>query len=384
MAVRPNLGASRKDGRMVAQEIESIAALDQALAQGRSLQGLRLQDLDLTGHEDELLTRQDVTGLVVLGGRLSPRLDTHLRTHGALIFPNDPSVPVNPYVPRLYRPEDLYAGLETGYDNTPDARAYAWLQTSDAQHDAFASLIRAIHDDSISDAFDEALVDRQVVGVMGGHAVQRGTEGYADAARLGHALATRGVLVATGGGPGAMEAANLGALAPTAAGLETALGRLATVPSFRPSVRDWASLALDIRHDLVGENPSAATDPAALRSIGVPTWFYGHEPPNVFAELIAKYFANAIREDILLARCNGGIVVLPGAAGTVQEIFQVVTRLYYAAEGSDLPPLVLVGEDQWRHQVPVWDTLQALGAGRAMGNAVHLVSTTEDALAVLS
>ena len=47
---------------------------------------------------------------------------------------------------------------------------------------------------------------------MGGHALVRGEPAYADAARLG-ALLGRTHVVATGGGPGAMEAANLGGLA---------------------------------------------------------------------------------------------------------------------------------------------------------------------------
>ena len=65
----------------------------------------------------------------------------------------------------------------------------------------------------ISDALDELLAGARVVGVMGGHAMARGTDAYAGAARLGRALARAGLTVATGGGPGAMEAANLGAYA---------------------------------------------------------------------------------------------------------------------------------------------------------------------------
>ena len=57
---------------------------------------------------------------------------------------------------------------------------------------------------------------------MGGHAAQRGDAEYADAARLGHALGAHHV-VATGGGPGAMEAANLGVLP----------GRLPRLPGHR-------------------------------------------------------------------------------------------------------------------------------------------------------
>ena len=33
--------------------------------------------------------------------------------------------------------------------------------------------------------------------------------------------------------------------------------------------------------------------------------------------------------------------MLPGAAGTVQEIFQAATPLYYAGENEPVPPLVL-------------------------------------------
>jgi hypothetical protein len=55
--------------------------------------------------------------------------------------------------------------------------------------------------------------------------------------------------------------------------------------------------------------------------VGVATWWYGHEPPNVFASAIAKFFQHAVREATLLRRCDGGIADLPGAAGTVQEVF---------------------------------------------------------------
>ena len=207
------------------------------------------------------------------------------------------------------------------------------------------TLLRAIHDDSMSDALDELVAGRSVVGVMGGHALERGTAPYADAAQLGAALAREGLLVATGGGPGAMEAANLGALCPDPSRLEGALRHLAAVPTFAPDVTAWATLALEVRA------VDVPTTDAAPSSIGVPTWFYGHEPPNVFVDRAAKFFSNALREDGLLARCNAGVVVLPGAAGTVQEIFQAATRLYY--DRGRPAPLVLVGGEHWTRVVPV-------------------------------
>src|SRR5690606_19462874 len=112
------------------------------------------------------------------------------------------------------------------------------------------------------------LVDRQVVGVMGGHALVRGEPGYADAARLGMLLAGHAT-VATGGGPGAMEAANLGAwlAGHTDDDLRHALDLLAAAPSFRPDVAAWVAAA----HDVL------ATFPHGGESLGVPTWHYGHE-----------------------------------------------------------------------------------------------------------
>ncbi|KRE41886.1 LOG family protein [Knoellia sp. Soil729] len=357
-------------------EIENLRDLGAALSSGDSLAGLRLQDLDLTRHEDRLLARTDLEGLVVLGGRLSPELDEHLRLHGALVFPTDPHAPVNPYRASLYQPHELYAGLATyGYDHTPDARAYTWAREAVAHRDVFVTLLRAIHDDSVNDALTEFVGASPVVGVMGGHALTRDSEEYAGAARLGHRLAEAGLVVATGGGPGAMEAANLGALCPSEQAVTEALGRLAGIPSFHPSVGEWAGSALAVYDDLI----RVPLPDSRVRSIGLPTWFYGHEPPNVFCNGIAKYFSNALREDGLLARSTAGLIVLHGAAGTVQEIFQSITPLYYAEVEFPLAPLVLVGTDHWTREVPVWPAVEALGRDRGLANAVHLVDTVEEA-----
>jgi hypothetical protein len=176
-----------------------------------------------------------------------------------------------------------------------------------------------------------------------------------------------------------MEAANLGAFCGEPAQLEDALRRLAAVPSFRPDIAPWAGLALELHDEVM-----AAGRSRRVSSVGIPTWFYGHEPPNVFCDGIGKYFSNAIREDGLLARCTAGLVVLEGAAGTVQEVFQAATRLYYAADGSALPPMVLVGARHWTQVLPVWPALQALAADRGMAGALHLVDDVDEVPGLLS
>lgn len=361
-------------------EIQTPGELDAWLALGAPLQGVRLQGLDLTAYEGELSRRTDLAGAVVLGGTVPTTLEHHLREQGAILFPSDPRAPIDPYRAHLYQPGELYAGLEEGYAATPDSAAYTWSIDGRIQHDAFVTSLRALHDDAMSDALEELLLGRRVVGVMGGHALLRGSEGYAAAARLGHSLAARGLLVLTGGGPGAMEAANLGAFAPGEAALADALQAVAAVPGFARDITAWARLGLAVRERLVVGSAGVR----APRSVGIPTWFYGHEPPNVFCDAIAKYFSNALREEGLLARSVTGVVVLPGAAGTVQEVFQATTPLYYAAATGPLPRLVLVGVEHWTTHLPVWPLLQALARERRMAEVVHLVDAVDDAAEILS
>ncbi|AYN39164.1 Rossmann fold nucleotide-binding protein [Streptomyces dangxiongensis] len=350
-------------------EIESLAEFDEVVAEHGTLAGFRVQAVDLTGRTDALL-RLDSTGAVFLGCPMDPEAAARIRSAGALVFPPVPGLPFDPYRGFVYTPDELFDALAQGYEATPDARAYAWFQRTKADGDIFSSMLRAIHDDAVSDALDELLVGARVVGVMGGHAMARGTTAYAGAARLGRALTRAGYTVATGGGPGAMEAANLGAYAAPFGDdmLEDALRLLAKAPSFRPSVTDWARAAFEVRERW----------PGGGTSVGIPTWFYGHEPPNAFAAHLAKYFANATREDGLLARSTAGVVFLPGAAGTVQEIFDNATPNYYGSRGEPTP-MVLVDSAHWTRDLPAWPLLQSLARGRAMESRIALVDRIEQA-----
>ncbi|KAA6215362.1 Rossmann fold nucleotide-binding protein [Streptomyces albofaciens JCM 4342] len=352
------------------REIETLAAFDRVLETG-SLSGYRVQSVDLTGRTTALLGTP-VAEAVFLGCRMEPQAAARVRAGGALVFPPIPDLPFDPYRGRLYSPGELFASLATaaGYAATPDALAHDWYQRTMSDGDVFASMLRSIHDDAISDALDEHLAGARVVGVMGGHALERGSDAYEGAARLGRRLARAGLTVATGGGPGAMEAANLGAYAAPFedAMLDESLALLAKVPHFTPSVTDWARAAFEVRE----------RRPDGGASVGIPTWFYGHEPPNAFATHIAKYFVNAVREDGLLARSNAGVVFLPGAAGTVQEIFDNATPNYYGSRGEPTP-MVLVDRAHWTEKLPAWPLLRALAAGRPMSARIALVDSVEEA-----
>lgn len=362
-------------------DIESIAHFDRLLGSGAvTMHGWHAQSLDLRGRSADL-QRLDPQGAIFLGCTFDDGVEDSLRSRGALIFPKLRGVPFNPYRGSLYSAAELYEDIDsTEYESTLDARVYHWSIMPGQRTSLDATLAAALHDHAIGDALDELLgngdfAGRKIVGVMGGHAAARGTQDFHDAARLGRLLALSGFTVATGGGPGAMEAANLGAYV---SGLPdddftVALQSLASVPGFRPSVTAWARAAAAV----VGHYPRGTT------SLGIPTWFYGHEPPNLFATHIAKYFANSMREAILLELCNGGIVFLPGSAGTVQEIFQDACENFYGAPET-VTPMVLVGRDHWEHKYPAWPMLRSLAAGKVMKDRIFLVDTVEEALAVVA
>ena len=356
-------------------EIESLADFDAHIAKTSRLNGWFVQSVDLT-ERSEVLRGVDPRGGVFLGCKFTPAVEDQLRRSGALLFPRLPDVPFDPYRAQLYDAAELYG--DRSYAESLDAAIYAWSRPQQVRS-LTEDLAVAVHDHAITDALDEATADldpRQVVGVMGGHALSRGEPEYAAAVDLASTLTRSGRTVLTGGGPGAMEAANLGAyLSPWPEDLTTALTILAEAPSYRPTIDSWASAAFAVRRRWpIGR---------AGASLSIPTWFYGHEPTNLFGTKIAKYFANALREDTLLHRCRGGIVYLPGQAGTVQEIFQAVTENFYAADASQIAPMILVGVDYWTSRYPAWPLLERLGQERLMGKVVHCVDDVAEAVDLL-
>ncbi|NRD54966.1 hypothetical protein D7Y15_24810 [Corallococcus sp. AB030] len=367
-------------------ELETLAAFEQHLREGRSLANVILQGLDLRAWSDALL-KADLTGTVFLGCLLEPATLQQVLARGAMVFPPFTGLPYCPYRGSLYTPEELYAGFDPTrpdtYADTLDARIYAHWNSRGGAHppSILETLAQRLHDHAISDALEDALLDqgkpRRVVAIMGGHSMLRGQEAYRSVAELARSLARLGFFLVSGGGPGAMEATHLGAwfAARPDEDLDAALAVLARAPSYKD--RDWLARAFEVRAMWPMLDAAAMGD-----SLGIPTWLYGHEPPNPFATRIAKYFANSVREEGLLTIARGGVVYSPGSAGTVQEIFQDACQNHYNTVGV-ISPMLFLGREFWTQTRPVYPLLEHLAQGHEYARHLLLTDSKEDIVQAL-
>jgi predicted Rossmann-fold nucleotide-binding protein len=191
-------------------------------------------------------------------------------------------------------------------------------------------------------------------------------------ARTAAALTVAGRIVLTGGGPGAMAAGNLGAY--LAHHGDGAIARAITTLAAAPHYTDAGYL--DAGRAVVDAFPEGAG------SVAIPTWFYGHEPTNLFAASIAKYFSNSLREDRLLALATGGIVFAPGSAGTAQEVFQDAAQNHYATFGPP-SPMVFLDRRHWE-ETGLFSALLRQAAEKPYAELISVVDTPEQATAALA
>ncbi|WP_234354045.1 LOG family protein [Janibacter massiliensis] len=164
------------------------------------------------------------------------------------------------------------------------------------------------------------------ISVFGSARTPRDSPTYDLGVRLGDALVEQGYAVITGGGPGAMEAANKGAL--EAGGTSVGLG--IELP-FESGLNEYVEIGVNFRY------------------------FFARKT------MFAKY--------------SQGFVVLPGGFGTFDELFEAVTLVQTGKVTSF--PIILVGTEFWSGMLD-WFRSTLLPAGVVSEKDLALIQVTDD------
>ena len=285
--------------------------------------------------------------------------------------------PFDTYIRKLYDSKMLYEGYdyhnESTFANCHDTKVYQhYLAQGKRGHNVLETLARALHDHFITyqlykmlDLYDE----KDVIGVMGGHAKRRDDPQYRQIVFLSKRLTEMGRLMVTGGGPGAMEATHLGAwmAGRSEAEVNEAVDMLMPSPTYTDE--GWLRRSFEVM-----ERFPLKTN---FRSLAIPTYYYGHEPTAPFATDIAKYFDNSVREDGIVTIAKGGIIYTPGSAGTMQEIFQDAGQNHYESEGY-ASPMIFLGKDYYTNVMPAYTLLKYLSDKGLYKNMILTISDDND------
>ena len=168
------------------------------------------------------------------------------------------------------------------------------------------------------------------VTVFGSARIKPGDPNYELARELGAAIARLGFTVMTGGGPGIMEAANRGA------------------------------------HEAGG------------RSVGCNIQLPVEQKPNPYLDRTVTLHYFFVRKALLI-KYSYAFVVLPGGAGTLDELFEALTLIQTGKIKNF--PIVVMGTDYWLEQLAFLQKMARLGMISLLDlDLIYATDSVEDAI----
>jgi uncharacterized protein (TIGR00730 family) len=171
-----------------------------------------------------------------------------------------------------------------------------------------------------------ARIDRPAVTIFGSARITAGHPDYLAAVETGRAFAREGFAVVTGGGPGIMEAANLGA-------------------------REGGGLSVGFNIELPHEQDS-----------------------NPYLD-ISLTFHHFYARKTMFVKAAEGFVVFPGGFGTLDELYEALTLIQ---TGKIVHfPVVLFRRSHWEGALS-WTRERLLGEGLVSDADLELLSVTDD------
>ncbi|MFZ5854055.1 MAG: TIGR00730 family Rossman fold protein [Chloroflexota bacterium] len=176
------------------------------------------------------------------------------------------------------------------------------------------------------DGFDALAGIGRAVTVFGSARAKPGEPAYELAREIGRLLAEDGFAVITGGGPGVMEAANMGC-------------------------QEGGGLSIGLNIELPHEQ--------ALNA-------------HVDMGIEFRYF---FARKTMFVKYADGFVILPGGFGTLDELFEALTLIQTGK--IEHFPVVLVGSEYWRGLLD-WMRGTQLAAGAIAESDLHLFHLTDD------
>jgi uncharacterized protein (TIGR00730 family) len=176
------------------------------------------------------------------------------------------------------------------------------------------------------EGFDALARYHPAVSIFGSTRAKPEDEVYKKAERIGRLLAENGFSVITGGGPGAMEAANKGA-----------------------SLAGGKSIGLNIELPL-------------------------EQKPNPYANITLKYRYFFVRK-VMFVKYAVAYIILPGGFGTMDELFESVTLIQ--THKIKPFPVILVGSNYWKGLLD-WIKEVVLEEGRISPTDLEILQLIDD------